>query len=166
MSMDINIHITADSELIRALSDIAGCMAAISIAKADHTDMVLPKKAAQAAQEPAGEPKTVKTTKDTKAEEKPLPGAPVSPKKEKEINEITSVPSQAEEKAAAEDKPTAKEIEDVRAAAGAFMRKDKATNQPIIQQWLKDNHLSRVGAIATHAQLESLQAVVGGAANA
>ena len=90
----------------------------------------------------------------------------MSPKKEKEINEITSVPSQAEEKAAAEDKPTAKEIEEVRAAAGAFMRKDKATNQPIIQQWLKDNHLSRVGAIATHAQLESLQAVVGGAANA
>lgn len=166
MSMDINIHITADSELIRALSDIADCMAAISIAKADHTDMVLPKKATQAAQEPAGEPKTVNTTKDTKAEEKPLPGAAVSPKKEKEINEITSLPSQAEEKAAAEDKPTAKEIEDVRAAAGAFMRKDKATNQPIIQQWLLDNHLSRVGAIATHAQLESLQAVVGGAANA
>lgn len=52
----------------------------------------------------------------------------MSPKKEKEINEITSVPSQAEEKAAAENKPTAKEIEDVRAAAGAFMRKDKATN--------------------------------------
>lgn len=166
MSMDINIHITADGELIRALSDIAGYMAAISIAKADHTEVVLPEKATQAAQEPAGEPKTVKTTKDTKAEEKPLPGAPVSPKREKEINEITSVPSQAEEKAAAEDKPTAKEIEVVRAAAGAFMRKDKATNQPIIQQWLKDNHLSRVGAIATHAQLESLQAVVGGAANA
>lgn len=58
MSMDINIHITADSELIRALSDIAGCMAAISIAKADHTDMALPKKAPKAAQEPAGEPKT------------------------------------------------------------------------------------------------------------
>ena len=167
MSMDINIHITADSELIRALSDIAGCMAAISIAKADRTDMVLPKKAPKAAQEPAGEPKGAKVDKDdTKKEDKPLPGAPVSPKKEKEINEITSVPSQAEEKAAAEDKPTAKEIEDVRAAAGAFMRKDKATNQPIIQQWLKDNHLSRVGAIATHAQLESLQAVVGGAANA
>lgn len=166
MSMDINIHITADSELIRALSDIAGCMVAISIAKADHTDMVLPKKATQAAQELAGEPKGAKVDKDTKKEDKPLPGASVSPKKEKEINEITSVPSQAEEKAAAEDKPTAKEIEDVRAAAGAFMRKDKATNQPIIQQWLKDNHLSRVGAIATHAQLESLQAVVGGAANA
>lgn len=166
MSMDINIHITADSELIRALSDIAGCMAAISIAKADHTDMVLPDKTTQAPEPPAEPAEEAKVTKDTKKAEKPLPGAPVSPKKEKEINEITSVPSQAEEKTAAEDKPTAKEIEDVRAAAGAFMRKDKATNQPIIQQWLKDNHLSRVGAIATHAQLESLQAVVGGAANA
>lgn len=53
MSMDINIHITADSELIRALSDIAGCMAAISIAKANHTDMVLPDKTAQAPEPPA-----------------------------------------------------------------------------------------------------------------
>ena len=166
MSMDINIHITADNELIRALSDIAGCMAAISIAKAAHTDMVLPDKTTQAPEPPAEPAEEAKVTKDTKKAEKPLSGAPVSPKKKKEINEITSVPSQAEEKAAAEDKPTAKEIEEVRAAAGAFMRKDKATNQPIIQQWLKDNHLSRVGAIATHAQLESLQAVVGGAANA
>ncbi|MBE6074221.1 MAG: hypothetical protein E7202_06790 [Selenomonas ruminantium] len=166
MSMDINIHITADSELIRALSDIAGCMAAISIAKANHTDMVLPDKTTQAPEPPAEPAEKAKVTKDTKKAEKPLPGAAVSPKKEKEINEITSVPSQTEEKAAAEDKPTAKEIEEVRAAAGAFMRKDKATNQPIIQQWLLDNHLSRVGAIATHAQLESLQAVVGGAANA
>lgn len=59
----------------------------------------------------------------------------------------------------------AKKIEEVRAAAGAFMRNDKATNPSIVAQWLKDNHLSCVGAIATRAQLKSLQAVVGGAAN-
>lgn len=35
--MNINVHITADKELIQALSDIARCMAAISIAKSGHT---------------------------------------------------------------------------------------------------------------------------------
>ncbi|MSV25977.1 conjugal transfer protein TraF [Selenomonas sp. WCA-380-WT-3B 3/] len=126
MSMDINIHITADSELIRALSDIAGCMAAISIAKADHTDMVPPEKAAKTP-EPA---KKAESKKNTKAKEKPLTGEPVSPAKAKEINDLVKEPEP--KKAEAADKPTTEEIEAIRGKAGEFMKADKTTNQPMV----------------------------------
>ncbi|MDD6134049.1 MAG: hypothetical protein PUB49_04980 [Selenomonadaceae bacterium] len=152
MSMDINIHITADSELIRALSDIAGCMAAISIAKANHTDMVQPDKTTQAPEPPA------ETAK--KAEEKPLKGEPVTREKAKEINDLVKEPEP--KKAEAADKPTTEEIEAIRGKAGEFMKADKATNQPKIAAWLKENSLKRVGEIETRAQIDSLKALIGG----
>ena len=161
MSMDINIHITADSELIRALSDIAGCMAAISIDKANHTDMVLPYKTTQTPEPPAELVKKAEPKEGaTKAEEKPLKGEPVTREKAKEINDLVDAPEP--KKAEAADKPTTEEIEAIRGKAGEFMKADKATNQPKIAAWLKENSLKRVGEIETRAQIDSLKALIGG----
>ena len=77
--------------------------------------------------------------------------------KAKEINEAIKTPSKEDM-----DKPTTEEIEAIRGKAGEFMKADKATNQPKIAAWLKENSLKRVGEIETRAQIDSLKALIGG----
>ena len=151
--MDINIRISADSALVNALSDIAGALAAVSIANTGK-DGHLPPKTTPAPKAPA---KPAEKAKATKTEEKPLTGEPVSPTKAKEINEAIKTPSKEDM-----DKPTTEEIEAIRGKAGEFMKADKATNQPKIAAWLKENSLKRVGEIETRAQIDSLKALIGG----
>lgn len=162
MSIDINVnvHISADNNLLNAVSDFAGCLAVISAAGAGNTTARLPEKTVEPPKAPAKPAEKAKATKDTKAEEKPLTGEPVSPAKAKEINDLVKEPES--KKAEAADKPTTEEIEAIRGKAGEFMKADKATNQPKIAAWLKENSLKRVGEIETRAQIDSLKALIGG----
>ncbi|MBO6205098.1 MAG: hypothetical protein J6O13_16370 [Selenomonas sp.] len=158
--MDINVNVHFDESFVNALSDIAGCLAAVSMANAGNADAHLPEKTVKPPQSPAEPVEKAKAAKDTKAEEKPLQGAPVSPAKAKEINDLVKEPES--KKAEAADKPTTEEIEAIRGKAGEFMKADKATNQPKIAAWLKENSLKRVGEIETRAQIDSLKALIGG----
>lgn len=80
--------------------------------------------------------------------------------KAKEINDLVN--GLESKKAEAADKPTTEEIEAIRGKAGKFMKADKATNQPKIATWLKENNLKRVGEIEIRAQIDSLKALIGG----
>lgn len=155
--MDINVNVHFDENFVNALSDMAGCWAVISAAQAGNINMHLPEKTVEPPKAPA---KLAEKAKATKAEEKPLTGEPVSPAKAKEINDLVKEPEP--KKAEAEDKPTTEEIEAIRGKAGEFMKADKATNQPKIAAWLKENSLKRVGEIETRAQIDSLKALIGG----
>ena len=95
MSIDINVnvHISADNNLLNAASDFAGCLAVISAAQAGNTNIHLPEKTVEPPTAPAKPAKKAEPKKDTKAEEKPLTGEPVSPAKAKEINEAIKTPS-------------------------------------------------------------------------
>lgn len=154
--MDINVNVKFDANFVNALSNIAGCLAAVSMAKAGNTNAHLTEKTVTAPEPPAKPAQKAEPKKDTKAEEKPLTGAPVSPAKAKEINDLVNAPEPAD------DKPTTEEIEAIRGKAGEFMKADKATNQPKICNWLKENDLKRVGEIKTRAQIDSLKALIGG----
>lgn len=155
--MDINIRISADSALVNALSDIAGALAAVSIAQSGK-DGHLPPKTTPAPKAEAKAPTKEAPKAEPKTEE--LKGEPVSPAKAKEINDLVKEPEP--KKAEAADKPTTEEIEAIRGKAGEFMKADKATNQPKIAAWLKENSLKRVGEIETRAQIDSLKALIGG----
>ena len=154
--MDINVNVHFDENFVNALSDIAGALAAVSIANAGK-DGHLTEKTVKPPQAPAKSAEKAKAAKETKAEETPLTGEPVSPAKAKEINEAIKTPSKEDM-----DKPTTEEIEAIRGKAGEFMKADKATNQPKIAAWLKENSLKRVGEIETRAQIDSLKALIGG----
>ena len=155
--MDINVNVHFDENFVNALSDIAGCLAAISVANSGNVNAHLTEKTVKPPQAPAKPVEKAKATKDTKTKEKPLTGEPVSPTKAKEINEAIKTPSKEDM-----DKPTTEEIEAIRGKAGEFMKADKATNQPKIAAWLKENSLKRVGEIETRAQMDSLKALIGG----
>lgn len=158
--MDINVNVHFDENFVNALSDIAGCLAAVSMANSGNVNAHLPEKTVEPPKAPAKPAKKAEPKKDTKIEEKPLTGEPVSPAKAKEINDL--VKETAPKKAEAADKPTTEEIEAIRGKAGEFMKADKATNQPKIAAWLKENNLKRVGEIETRAQIDSLKALIGG----
>lgn len=158
--MDINVNVHFDENFVNALSDIAGCLAAVSVANSGNVNAHLPEKTVEPPKAPAKPAEKAKATKDTKTEEKPLTGTPVIPAKAKEINDLVKEPES--KKAEAADKPTTEEIEAIRGKAGEFMKADKATNQPKIAAWLKENSLKRVGEIETRAQIDSLKALIGG----
>ncbi|WP_037355836.1 hypothetical protein [Selenomonas sp. FC4001] len=158
--MDINVNVHFDENFVNALSDIAGCLAAVSMAHSGNVNAHLPEKTVEPPKAPAKPAEKAKAAKDTKTAEKPLSGAPVSPAKAKEINDLVKEPEP--KKAEAADKPTTEEIEAIRGKAGEFMKADKATNQPKIAAWLKENSLKRVGEIETRAQIDSLKALIGG----
>lgn len=100
--VNVNIHISADNNFVNALSDIAGCMAAISMAKSGNTAARLPEKTVTPPERPAEPVKKAEPKKATKAEEKPLKGEPVTREKAKEINDIVDMP---DKKAEPEKKP-------------------------------------------------------------
>lgn len=89
MSIDINVHISADGALVNALSDIAGCLAAVSIARTGNTPPPLPEKTVEAPAE-----------KETGKE---LKGMAHTPKEEKAINDILSVPAPSDPKPSEEE---------------------------------------------------------------
>jgi hypothetical protein len=107
--MDINVNVKFDEKFVNALSDIADCLAAVSMARAGNTNARLPEKTVGLTKEerlkqmeavmfedeerPAKPVEKAKAAKDTKTEEKPLTGEPVSPAKAKEINEAIKTPS-------------------------------------------------------------------------
>lgn len=155
--MDINVNVHFEDNFVNALSDIAACLAAVSVANSGNVNARLPEKTVEPPKAPT---KKAEPKKDTKTEEKPLTGEPVSPAKAKEINDLVKEPES--KKAEAADKPTTEEIEAIRGKAGEFMKADKATNQPKIAAWLKENNLKRVGEIETRAQIDSLKALIGG----
>lgn len=105
MSIDINVHITADSNLVNAISDVATCLAVISAAQSGNTAVWLPEKTVTAPEPPAEVPAKAETKKDTKAKEKPLQGEPVSAKKAKEIEDLTKEPEPAKKEAPAPAEP-------------------------------------------------------------
>jgi len=155
--LDINVNVHFDENFVNALSDIAGCLAAVSVANSGNLNAHLPEKTVEPPKAPTKPAKKAEPKKDTKTEEKPLTGEPVTRQKAKEINEAIKTPSKEDM-----DKPTTEEIEAIRGKAGEFMKADKATNQPKIAAWLKENSLKRVGEIETRAQIDSLKALIGG----
>jgi outer membrane biosynthesis protein TonB len=89
MSIDINVnvHFSADSNLLNAVSDFAGCLAVISAAGAGNTTARLPEKTVEVPTEkPAAAPKKAEPKKEK------LEGKPVSKAKEKEINDLVDAP--------------------------------------------------------------------------
>lgn len=89
MSIDINVHISADRALVNALSDIASCLAAVSIAKTGNTQTPLPEKTVEAPAE-----------KETGKE---LKGKAHTPKEEKAINDMLAVPAPSDPKPSEEE---------------------------------------------------------------
>jgi hypothetical protein len=88
MSIDINVHISADGALVNALSDIAGCLAAVSMARTGNTQTPLPEK----------------TVTPPKEEEAAAPlGKPMTAKEEKAVNDILSVPAPSDPKPSEEE---------------------------------------------------------------
>lgn len=89
MSIDINVnvHFSADNNLMNAVSDFAGCLAVISAAGAGNTTARLPEKTVEVPPEkPAAAPKKAEPKKEK------LEGKPVSKAKEKEINDLVDAP--------------------------------------------------------------------------
>ncbi len=94
--MDINVNVKFDDNFVNALSDIAGCLAAVSLAHAGNTDAHLPEKTVELPQAPAEPIKKAEPKKSTKKKEEPLSGESVSPAKAKEINDAIKTPSKDE----------------------------------------------------------------------
>lgn len=99
MSWDINIHISADDQLVNALSDIAGCMAAVSMAKAGAAAVPLPEKTVSASTAAAEKRKEQGKGTDTKE----MLGKPMTAKQEKEVNDILSVTAPSDPKPSEEE---------------------------------------------------------------
>lgn len=121
--MDINIRITADGALVNALSDIAGAIAAVSIANAGKDGHLPPKTV------PADKPKA-EAPKAPKAE---LKGEPVTPAKAKEIEALVNTPSP-------DDVIDSKVIPKVRAVVSKYCAKvGKDEGHAAVKKWLADN---------------------------
>lgn len=91
--MDINVNVHFEDNFVNALSDIAACLAAVSVANSGNVNARLPEKTVELPKAPAKPAKKAEPKKDTKTEEKPLTGEPVSPAKAKEINDAFKTPS-------------------------------------------------------------------------
>jgi hypothetical protein len=127
--MDINIRISADSALVNALSDIAGALAAVSIAK-QGKDGHLPPKTTPAPKVEAKAPAKEAPKAEPKTEE--LKGEPVSPAKTKEINDLmkTGAPDEIIDKSL---------IKKVRAVVSAYCERiGKDAGHDNVKKWLAD----------------------------
>jgi len=91
--LDINVNVHFDENFVNALSDIAGCLAAVSVANSGNLNAHLPEKTVEPPKAPTKPAKKAEPKKDTKTEEKPLTGEPVTRQKVKEINEAIKTPS-------------------------------------------------------------------------
>lgn len=106
--MDINIRISADSALVNALSDIAGALAAVSIAQSGK-DGHLPPKTTPAPKAEAKAPAKEAPKAEPKTEE--LRGEPVTRQKAKEINDLVDAPEPKKEEPKKEEAPKADDKE-------------------------------------------------------
>lgn len=139
MSIDINVHISADGALVNALSDIAGCLAAVSIAKTGNTQTPLPEKTVEApAEKEAG---------------KELKGKAHTPKEEKAINDMLAVPAPSDPKPSEEE--TAKR-ENLKAL---FTKAATAGKQIECKKLLKELGVTRQSQIPADKLDEALKKV-------
>lgn len=135
MSIDINIHISADSALVNAISDVAGALAAVSIAKTGRTEVALPEKPAKK-QEPA-----------------PLAGKPATPKEAKAINDMLSVPAPSDPKPNPGDIIDKKLHVSLRKAVATYCQKmgdnaeSKQQGKENVRKWLQDRNLQGLSAM-------------------
>ena len=136
MSIDINIHISADDQLVNAVSDVAGALAAVAIAKTGHTEVVLPAK---------------KT--ETKTEHKEaLNSKPHTAKEEKAINDMLSVPAPSDPKPNPGDIIDKKLHVSLRKAVATYCQKmgDNAESKhgkENVRKWLQDRNLQGLSAM-------------------
>jgi hypothetical protein len=154
MSIDINVHISADGALVNALSDIASCLAAVSIAKTGNTQTPLPEKTVEApAEKEAG---------------KELKGTAHTPKEEKAINDMLAVP------APSDPKPDPNAIIDkklhvsLRKAVGAYCQRmgdnaESKTGKENVRKWLQDRNLQGLSAL-TYKDMDEFLAFLEAAA--
>ena len=139
MSIDINVHISADGALVNALSDIAGCLAAVSIARTGNTQTPLPEKKVEApAEKEAG---------------KELKGKAHTPKEEKAINDMLSIPAPSDPKPSEEE--TAKR-ENLKAL---FTKAATAGKQIECKKLLKELGVTRQSQIPADKLDEALKKV-------
>jgi len=139
MNIDINVHISADGALVNALSDIAGCLAAVSIARTGNTQTPLPEKTVEApAEKEAG---------------KELKGKAHTPKEEKAINDMLSVPAPSDPKPSEEE--TAKR-ENLKAL---FTKAATAGKQIECKKLLKELGVTRQSQIPADKLDEALKKV-------
>jgi len=139
MNIDINVHISADGALVNALSDIAGCLAAVSIARTGNTQTPLPEKTVEAPAE-----------KETGKE---LKGKAHTPKEEKAINDILSVTAPSDPKPSEEE--TAKR-ENLKAL---FTKAATAGKQIECKKLLKELGVTRQSQIPADKLDEALKKV-------
>lgn len=138
MSIDINVHISADGALVNALSDIAGCLAAVSMARTGNTQTPLPEK----------------TVTPPKEEEAAAPlGKPMTAKEEKAVNDILSVPAPSDPKPSEEE--TAKR-ENLKAL---FTKAATAGKQIECKKLLKELGVTRQSQIPANKLDEALKKV-------
>ena len=88
IDINVNVHISANSNLLNAVSDLAGCLAVISAAGAGNTTARLPEKTVEVPPEKPAEP-----AKKAELKEEKLEGKPVSKAKAKEINDLVDAPN-------------------------------------------------------------------------
>ena len=140
--ININIRITADSTFVQALSDIAGCLAAVSIAKTGNAQAVLPQRPASAPTAPAEGPKgAVK-------KEAPM-GKPATPKEEKAINDMLSVPAPSDPKPNPDAVIDKKLLPRLREAAGAYCKRvgDINEGKEKVRNWLHERNLQGLSTL-------------------
>ena len=127
--MDINIHITADNALVNALSDVAGALAAVSIAQSGKDGHLPPK----TVPEP---PKEAPKADDKPAPKAELKGETVSPAKAKEINDLVQTGN-------ADEIIDPKTLLKVRALVGEYCKvvgRDEGREN--IKNWLNENNFA------------------------
>jgi hypothetical protein len=149
LSIDINIHISADDQLVNAISDVAGCLAAMSMAKTGVAAVPLPEKTVSAPTVPAEKRKEPGEGNDTKE----MLGKPMTAKQEKEVNDILSVT------APSDPKPDPNAIIDkklhvsLRKAVATYCQKmgdnaeSKQQGKENVRKWLQDRNLQGLSAM-------------------
>lgn len=137
MSIDINIHISADGAFVQALSDIAGSLAAVSIAKTGNTQVTLP----------------VQEEKSAKKQESVPPiGKPATPKEEKAINDILSTPAPSDPKPSPDEVIDKKLHVGLRKAVGAYCKRlgdneESKKGHDAVRNWLQERHLQGLSSL-------------------
>lgn len=164
MSWDINIHISADDQLVNAISDVAGCLAAMSMAKTGVAAVPLPEKTVSAPTVPAEKRKEQGKGNDTKE----MLGKPMTAKQDKEVNDILSVT------APSDPKPDPNAIIDkklhvsLRKAVGAYCQRmgdnaESKTGKENVRKWLQDRNLQGLSAL-TYKDMDEFLAFLEAAA--
>jgi hypothetical protein len=134
INMDINIHITADSALVNALSDIAGALAAVSIAQSGKDGHLPPKTVPEPPKEaPKADAKAAPKAEPKKEE---LKGETVSPAKAKEINDLMQTGN-------ADEIIDPKTLLKVRALVGEYCKVvGREEGRENIKNWLNENNFA------------------------